>query len=196
MARALFLSRADLAKAQSMAQESLMLFKEMGNRRLAAYVRILLGQILFMEGEDARACSMLEENLATLRIMGDRTGRAEILIALGRLAAFQDHNEDAQSCYQESWGLLQAIGAKELSAACLEGYGEVVAQDAPKLAVQLWGTAATVRAAILAPIPPIYRPAYLRAVASARERLEETAFQAAWADGHRRPLEQVQLVGR
>ncbi|HEX6484644.1 MAG TPA: adenylate/guanylate cyclase domain-containing protein [Ktedonobacteraceae bacterium] len=196
MARAFFLSRADLAKAQSMAQESLMLFREMGNRRLAAYVRTLLGQILSMEGEDARARSMLEDNLATLRTMGDRSGPAEILMALGRLAAFQGHNEDAQSCYQESWMLLQAIGAKELSAACLEGYGEVVAQDAPQLAVQLWGAAATVRAAILAPIPPIYRPAYLSAVAFARERLRETAFQAAWAEGHRTPLEKVQLVGQ
>src|SRR5205085_3379974 len=98
-------------------------------------------------------------------------------------------------CYEESWALLRAIGAKELSAACLEGYGQVLlAQGALRPAVRLWAAAATVRAAIVAPMPPVYRQAYLQAVATARTRLGEGDFQAAWADGHKIPLEQVQLT--
>ena len=195
LARTLFLSRGELSKARSMAEEALTLFMEMGNGRLVAYVRNLLGQILLIGGEEDIANSMLEESLAALKAIGDRSGIAEVLMNLGRLAAYQGDNKAALSRYEEGWGLLQAISAKELSAACLEGYGEAVAQDRPQWAVQVWGTAATVRAAILAPIPPIYRPAYLAAVASAREHLGETAFRSAWAQGHRRPLEQVELVG-
>jgi tetratricopeptide (TPR) repeat protein len=194
LARALFLSRGERSKAQSMAEESLSLFREMGNGRLAAYACNLLGQILLMEEEDIRARSMLEESLITLRTIGDRSGTAEVLINLGRLAAYQGNNKAALACYEESWSLLQTIGAKELSAACLEGYGGIISQDVPELAVQLWGSAATVRAAILAPMPPIYRATYLAALAAVRNRLGDETFQAAWAEGHRTPLEQVQLT--
>jgi tetratricopeptide (TPR) repeat protein len=194
LARALFLSRGERSKARSMAEESLSLFREMGNGRLAAYACNLLGQILLMEEEDIRARSMLAESLITLRTIGDRSGTAEVLINLGRLAAYQGDNKAALACYEESWSLLQTIGAKELSAACLEAYGGIVSQDAPKSAVQLWGSAATVRAAILAPIPPIYRATYLAALAAVRNRLGDETFQAAWAEGHRTPLEQVQLT--
>jgi predicted ATPase/class 3 adenylate cyclase len=194
LARALFLSRGEHSKAQLMAEESLSLFREMGNGRLAAHARNLLGQILLMEEEDIGARSMLEESLITLRTIGDRSGTAEVLINLGRLAAYRGDNKAALARYEESWSLLQTIGAKELSAACLEGYGGIISQDAPKLAVQLWGSAATVRAAILAPIPPIYRATYLAALAAVRNRLGDETFQAAWAEGHRTQLEQVQLT--
>lgn len=194
LARTLFLSRGELSKAQSMAEESLTLFREMGNARLVAYVRNLLGQILLIEEDNVGAHAMLEEGLEMHKKVGDRSGIGEVLINLGRLAANQGDNKVALTCYEESWSLLQAIGEKELSAACLEGYGEAVVQNAPKVAVQLWGTAATVRAAILAPMPPIYRSTYLAAVAIARQQLGEIAFQAAWVEGHRTSLEQVQLV--
>ena len=86
-------------------------------------------------------------------------------------------------------------GDKELTAACLEGYGEVlVAQGEAKWAVQLWGIAATIRAEIVAPMPPIYRPDYVQAVASARESLDEEAFQMAWTEGSQTSLEQVRLT--
>ena len=61
----------------------------------------------------------------------------------------------------------------------------------PRKAVRLWGTAATVRAAIMAPMPPIYRTSYIQAVATARERLGEQAFRSAWVEGHKTPLEQA-----
>ncbi|HJT59610.1 MAG TPA: tetratricopeptide repeat protein [Ktedonobacteraceae bacterium] len=195
LARTHFFSRGELAKARSMAEESLTLFSEVGNRRLMAHVRNLLGQILLVGGEDGIAGTLFEESLATFRAIGDRSGIAEVEMSLGRLAAYQGDNQAALTRYEESWNLLQTIGAKELNAACLEAYGEIVAQDRPEWAVRIWGTAATVRAGILAPMPPIYRTSYLAAVAATRNRLGEEAFQAAWAAGHRMPMEQVQLVG-
>lgn len=195
LAHALFLARDDRAEAKALAEESLGLFRAVGNRRLVAYVLSLKGQMLLVEREHDRARSMLEESLAIFKAVGDRSGTAEALIALARLAAYRGENEAALACYAESWGLLQAIGARELGAACLEGYGEVaVAQGEPGWAAQLWGTAATVRAAIVAPMPPIYRAGYTRAVTTAREQLGEEAFQAAWAEGRAIPLEQVELV--
>ena len=107
---------------------------------------------------------MLEASIGTFRVLKERSAIAEVLIALGRLATSQGDNETAQASYQESWDLLRTIGAKELSINCLEGYGEVlVAQGAPGKAVQLWATAATSRAAIMSPMPPIYRTSYTQA---------------------------------
>ena len=196
LACTLFLSREDPKAARSLTEESLMLFRTVGNKRLMAYNQHLLGLILCMEeDEDGNASAMLEESLAVFKIMEERSGTAEALMALAYLAVIQGRNEVAWGYYAESWQLLRTIGAKDLSAACLEGMGEVlVLLDEPRRAVQLWGTAATVRATILAPIPPIYRIAYGQAVSRAREKIGEEAFREAWAEGHRTPLEEVEVL--
>ncbi|MGZ3642530.1 MAG: ATP-binding protein [Ktedonobacteraceae bacterium] len=194
-ANILFLSRGDRAKARELAEESLSLFRAVGNKRFIAYVLILLGEILLMDCETDKARSMLEESLAIFNTVGERSGSAAALITLARVLACQDECEMAQSSYLESWNLLLAIGDRELAAACLEGYGEVlVAQGEAKRAVQLWGLAATIRAEIVAPMPPIYRPGYVKAVASARESLDEETFQMAWKAGNQASLSQVPLT--
>lgn len=201
LARLHFLSRDNLNEARALAEESLALLKTVGDRRFVAYVLSLSGQILLMRGingreeEHAEVRSMLEESLAIFKAVGDRSGAAEALISRARLAARQGENEAAQDAYVESWKLLRAIGARTLAATCLEGAGELaVAQQKPERAVTLWGTAATLRAAIVAPIPPVYRATYVAAVALAREKLGDETFQSLWAQGHQTPWEQVELT--
>ena len=195
LARIHFLAGDDLAKAQALAEECKALFKEVGNRRMVAYTRHVIGQILLMQGEESRARATLETSIGTFRVLKERSAIGEVLMALGRLASVQGEYEAARAAYVESWDLLRTIGAKERSVSCLEGYGEVlVAQEAPKRAVQLWATAATVRAAIIAPMPPVYRASYMQAVAIARHHLGEEAFRSAWAEGHNTPLEQVLFI--
>ncbi len=201
LARMLFLSQWDRAEAHARAEESLALFRAVGNKRFIAYALSLLGQIVLIEERDAgKAGSMVEESIAIFKSIADRFGTAEARIALARVKSFEGKHEAARACYQESWQLLKTIDAKELSAACLEGYGEVLVapgtRGATNLAAKLWGTAATVRAAIVAPMPQVYRTAYRQALALARERLGEAAFQSAWAEGHSLSLEQVELSYR
>lgn len=195
LARAYFLLRGDLVESHTLAEECLALFKTAGNRRLMAYTLCILGQIVCMEEyEFNKARVMLEEAVVIFKTLEDRSGTAEALTALARLAVLQGEYEVARGYYSESWKLLQVIGAKDLCAACLEGYGEALLRlGAPQQAVQLWGTAATVRAAIMAPIPPVYRTAYEQAVSFARETLGDQVFQQAWIEGHRKSLEQVEL---
>ena len=195
LAYTLFLSRRDLIQAKALAEESMALFQAVGDKRLMAYALSLLGQIdLIEEYKDTKAKARLEEGLAIFKQLGDRSGTVQILLALAQVAAFQAEYEAACRYYEESWHLLQTIEAKELLVACLEGYGEVLVKlHAFREAVRLWGTAATVRASIMAPIPPIYRSLYLQAVGLAREQLSEAAFQESWVEGHQLPLEQVEL---
>jgi len=200
-----FLSRGDFAEARRQAEESLARFKAVGNRRFVAYALNLLGEILLAEDareegigekeeERAKARSMLEESLAILKTVGDRSGTAAALISLARLAAQQGENKAAQALYAESWELLREIGARGLAAACLEGWAEVaVARGMPERAVKLWGIAATLRAAILAPMPPVDRAAYVHAVALTRANLGEETFQSLWMQGHQTPWEQIEI---
>ena len=195
MALALFLSKGERLKAHELAEESLTLFRAVGNRRFIGYALILLGEILLVEREDERAQSMFEESLAIFKGIGERFGSALALISIARMLAYKGEHEAALAYYKESWDLLGANGDRELIAACLEGYGEVlVALGEAKWAVQLWGIAAAVRADIVAPMPPIYRLVYIQAVASAREILDEEAFQLAWTKGSQTSLEQVLLT--
>ncbi len=195
LARTHFLSRGNIAQAQVLAEESLALFKAVGNRRLTAYVLSLLGQISLALHEHAHARSLLEESVAAFKTLEDRSGTAESLIALARLATEQGGLAEAQALYGESQELLRGGEVRELSAACLEGFGELlVAQEKPERAAQLWALAASIRASIVAPTPPVYRVSYLQAVATARERLGEERFQAAWTEGRNGTVEQVQLT--
>lgn len=195
-ALSLFLARSDLAEARKRAEQSLAMFKALGNRRFVAYASNLLGKILLARGEEERAPlrSMLLESLETYRAVGDRSGAADALMSLARLAERQGENEAAQAALVESWELLFTIGAQETAARCLERAGAfAAAQGKPEQAVPLWGTASTIRAAIVAPMPPLHRPSYVAAVAQAREQLGDETFQLLWMQGHQTPWEQVEL---
>jgi len=192
----LFLSRGELAEARKQTEQSLALFKAVGNRRFVAYVLNLLGEILLVQGDEENAPlrSMLDESLATYRAVGDRSGAADALMSLAQLATRQGESEAAQAALVESWNLLRAIGAQETAARCLERAGAfAVVQGKPEQAVPLWGTASTIRAAIVAPMPPVYRASYVGAVAQAREHLGDETFQSLWTQGHQTPWEQVEL---
>ena len=77
-------------------------------------------------------------------------------------------------------------------AADLEGLASVVAAQGESLkAARLWGTTEVLREAIGAPMPPVYRADYERAVAAARAQLSEKDFAAAWAKGRSMTPEQA-----
>ena len=56
---------------------------------------------------------------------------------------------------------------------------------------RLWGAAAALREEIGAPLPAHERRHYEEAQASARGRLDEAMWAAAWAEGRAMPLEQA-----
>jgi predicted ATPase/class 3 adenylate cyclase len=186
LARALFLSGEDQAQTQAFAEESLTLFRELGHQRFAAYTLNLLGRISLQQGTLEKARAQCEESVQLFDEVCYRMGVAEALISLARVMACQGNDKAARNYYAESWALLlQTLNAKELCATCLEGWGELLARQGKlEQAAQVWAIAATLRASLVAPIPPIYRSAYDQTVTTVREQLGTEAFQAAWAAGH------------
>jgi predicted ATPase/class 3 adenylate cyclase len=195
LAHVLFLSKGDQAKAYDLAEESLSLFKEVGHKQSIGYALGLLGQMHLFQDELVRARQFSEESVAILKEIGDQGGTAESLNCLARVTARQGNLAAARALYEESWAVLSELGVKVQSAACLEGLGEVLAaQGQPGRAVRLWGAAAVLRAAIGAPIPPVYRTSYVQAVAAVRARLDETTFAAQWTAGRIMPVEQALIA--
>jgi hypothetical protein len=75
---------------------------------------------------------------------------------------------------------------------CLEVMGMLLAaKGRAHEAVERLGMAQALREELGAPMHPVERTDYERAVSAARTSLGEEAFARAWAEGGARPLEQV-----
>jgi predicted ATPase/class 3 adenylate cyclase/DNA-binding CsgD family transcriptional regulator len=194
LARTLFVSQEDPSRAQSLAEQSLTLMRELGDAWLSAYPLSLLGQMRLVQGDLVAARTMLEESLTIAKgIDGEGVGglSIEFYFSLARLSAL--HGDVAAACrrYQESLVLLQA-GYQEFIPAFLEGLGTLVAEQAAlREAARLWGTAEALREALGAPMYPVDLTEYEQAVAKVRRELGEEVFVTAWAEGRTIPLEQA-----
>ncbi len=195
LARALFLSGEDQARAQVLAEESLALFREVGHQRFAANVLNLLGRMSLQQGNFEKAREQCEESMQLFDEVCYRIGVAEALISLAQIMASQGNDAAAQNYYAESWTLLlKTLDAKELCTACLEGWGELLARQGKlEQATQVWAGAATLRASLVAPMPPIYRATYNQAVKAVREMLGTEDFQNAWAEGRKMSPAQIKI---
>jgi DNA-binding CsgD family transcriptional regulator len=151
-----------------------------------------LGKIALSQGDVVKAQALFEECLAFYRAQGYRSETAEALAVLGQVAAVQQDYATAFARYEEGLLLARKADFKCNVASCLEGLAGVRAALGERLqAARLWGAAEALREAIGAPLPPIYRPAYERAVRAARAQFGEKAFAAAWAEGRTMTLEQL-----
>ncbi len=192
LARVRFLAQDDFAQAQALAEQSLALFRELGDTQYIAVLLSLLGEMRLLQGEQTQARELLEESVATFKELGDRWSTAEALLTLARVATSQGELAAARAHSQESLAIAREIDARGLIASALEGGGAVAAaQGELEWAARLWGTAQALRAAIGAPLPPVYRADYEGELATARTQLGEEAFAIALAEGGIMTLEQT-----
>ncbi len=196
LARVLFVSQAAKTALDSVLEEYFSLAGEERDQTITPIARMvgldLLGRIALSQGDVVKAHALLQQSLAYFRAQGYRREAAEALAVLGQVAAVQQDYATALACYEEGLLLAREIGNKGKIASCLEGVAGVRAAQGELLqSARLWGAAEALRQAIGAPIPPVYRAAYERAVTSARAQLGEKAFAAAWAQRRTMPLEQV-----
>jgi len=192
LARLLFVSQQDLARAQSLVEQSLAFFQELGYASFLVYLFSLLGQMRLAQGELALAREWFEESLALVQEVGDREGALETLLGLARVAVAQGDLAVARRRYQECLTILQEIGSQAFLAACLEGLATLEAgQGAPSLAARRWGAAEVLREVMGTPIQPVYRASYEQARAQARTTLGEQAFRASWTEGRSMTPEQA-----
>jgi predicted ATPase/class 3 adenylate cyclase len=192
-AQLLFLSGGDPATAQSLSEQSLPLLRQGGHIWHSVGPLDVLGQLFLLQGKTTRARELCEESLATVQDLGEKhIYRDVLLLSLARVVARQGDLVVAQQLYRKSLALSRAMGTNDSIAFCLEGLAAVVAaQGEQREAARLWGTAEALREALGAPLPPVYRADYERAVDAARTQLGVKFFAEAMAEGRTTPLEQV-----
>ncbi len=192
LARLLFVSQRDPEQAQLLAEQSLAHFEEQGIGWMRAFALGLLGQIHLARGEWTQARTLLEESAVFLQETGSRFDSIEPLLDLARAAVAQHDLVEARRRCQESLRIQVAVGSQALIPACLEVMGTLLAaQGRAREAVELWGTAEALREVLGAPMHPVERADYEKAVAAARRQLGEEACARAWAKGRITPVEQV-----
>ena len=91
----------DYTRTAALAEESLSLFRELGDKRGAASALNILGRAAMRQGDYARARALHEEGLALCRECGDTSGLAASLNNLGILVAEQGNYTQAMELHQE-----------------------------------------------------------------------------------------------
>jgi non-specific serine/threonine protein kinase len=155
----------------------------------------ILGYVACRQGDYGRAARLLEQSLPLWQELGDKTSLANALTNLGTVSREQGDYGQAAALYKESlalrWTGEQKRGVAE-DAECLEGLAAVAcAQAQPQRAARLLGTAAALREALGAPLPPADRASYERTVATARAHLNAAAFARVWEEGRAMVLDQA-----
>jgi tetratricopeptide (TPR) repeat protein len=180
------------AQAQELFDKALAQFEQLGDKLNSARLLSNRGLIALIQDDTARAKTYLEESLAIRRAIGDTIGMIWSIANLGEVAHRNGDTTQATARYSRSLALSQRLGAKEGIAVCLEGLAQVgAARGQPLPAARLWGAAEALRESIGAARQQVWRARYEQAVAAARERAGQAAFDGAWEQGRAAPLEQV-----
>jgi predicted ATPase len=192
----LALDDGDLVEAETRFEESLAIRRAIGEREGTARMLLHLGALRQLAGDPAAAFRLLAESLEVAREVGHRQLTARALTTLAILELRLGHSEPASQRLHEALPRWQELGDPRGLAWTLEGMAELaLAQDAgaagAERAAALVGTAAVLREAASGSPPLLEQRGYEPPVATARARLDQAAFDAAWTTGRATPPDQV-----
>jgi predicted ATPase len=115
----------DHAAASLLAEESLTLFRGLGDQRGLAKARTIKGLAVRWQGQSTLAQSQLAEALALYRQAGDRWGVASSLYHLGTFRADLGGDVTGRAMLEESLAILEDLGDRYLHAGLLISLGIV-----------------------------------------------------------------------
>jgi predicted ATPase/class 3 adenylate cyclase len=187
------LARGDHAAARAFEAESLAIHRESGNRRGVALALTGLGEEARSRGDAERATAYYEEALTIVREMGDMLLLVSNLHNLGQVALRRGDPERAAALFREGLALARHAGTSGVYwAESVAGMAAVAAQHGqPERAARLLGAVRAAQDASGVQMAPVDQAAFDGCVATARSRLNDGAFSAAWAEGNAMSLEQA-----
>ena len=155
-----------------------------GGSHFLARAYSILGRLAIARGDAAEATRYLEEALRRQRPLSFTWGLGNTLRLLGDLARDRGDHERAMASYRESVRLAGDHGDRRLLAEALAGVaGVAAAEGRPEQAARHYGTAATMREQVGAPVEAVDRAAHERGLTLVRAAISPEAFAMAWADG-------------
>jgi DNA-binding CsgD family transcriptional regulator len=145
-------------------------------------------------GAYERAQTLFEASLEMTRITGNRKGQATSLNNLGLVALCQADYARAAKLSSESLRLSVELLDHQVIPWSLDALAAVCGQQGSVgRAARLWGAAEALREASGFSQPPDDKRVLEPFLETARSRLEEAAFQAAWEEG--RAMTEEQAIG-
>jgi predicted ATPase/class 3 adenylate cyclase len=102
--------RSDYERAVALLQDSLTLWRELGDRAGVATSLHNLSRVKFYQGDHERAAALCEQSLTSRRELRDTRGVAMSLNTLGVIARNRGDQATARALYEESLGLFRDLG--------------------------------------------------------------------------------------
>jgi len=103
----------DFVSAQKHSEESVALFRQLGDEASAAFPLATLGWVFSNQPDFRKANRLLEESQALLRRAGNRWGLAHVLNMQGTTAEIEGNLAQAEQLYEEGLAISQEIGDRE-----------------------------------------------------------------------------------
>jgi hypothetical protein len=176
----------DMARAVALYRERLILCRDEGDMRGAAWSLCNLGIIAHAEGNDDHVQPLLEEGLAAAQALGDRICMAWCMTFLARVAKDRGEYAHSAAIFAKTLALFREVGHTDGIAFTLEGWAGLSATTGdPYAAARIFGAAAALREAINR-----VQPLYERDMAASSDTSSAT-WQLAWAEGHALPTDQA-----
>jgi predicted ATPase/class 3 adenylate cyclase/DNA-binding CsgD family transcriptional regulator len=114
-------AQSDYDRAEELCQESLVLYRELGDTRGIAYSLQGLALIAPKKGSHIETtCSLLEESLALYRKLDDKKAIAWSLVSLADFTSFRGEYSRGLALYKESLSIHRELGNKRGVAVCLK----------------------------------------------------------------------------
>ncbi|MCK6576736.1 MAG: tetratricopeptide repeat protein [Anaerolineae bacterium] len=187
------LHKQDFQQAESLFDRGLALAREVNNDDLEGSLLLMLGNTAFLQKDYERSAQIYAQGLAIHRKVGNRFVEAMLVMSLGAALEKQRRFPEARDLYYQGLAITRALGDKLDLSLTLEYLGRLAGVDGGKhqRAARLLGAAEALRLSICAPIPPLEQSLHDDLVAQLRENLDESALNAARAEGRLMTLEQA-----
>jgi predicted ATPase/DNA-binding SARP family transcriptional activator len=98
----LALNQSDYEQARALLEESLALYRELGDQEGTAWVLNNIGNVALDQGDYERAVALYQESLACYRELDDKDGISRALNNLAIVAAYQEEYDRSLSLFEES----------------------------------------------------------------------------------------------
>jgi len=173
-------------------EEATELFLEVGDKWGAAPMLGCSAVGWLNRGDHRRARSLAKRGLALCRETGDKHGTSIALCTLAGVAQAERDYERARDLFEEGLAVSVKLGNEADVVHCLEGLASIAgAQGSTVRAGRLWGAAEALLEKIEAKYTYVPDRSLHRSRVAARSQLDETAWNASWAEGRAMTPEQA-----
>ena len=117
------LSQNDYAAAHSLFEESLAIWRELGNQQMVAYALNNLGVVASDQGDTSTASALLRESRAIFEGIGDQWGTALVLNNLGLAAVREGDDAAARPMLEASVAAFRTLSDRQSIAMALDNLG-------------------------------------------------------------------------